>query len=36
MRKATEAGPVMLDELRQMATTRFGDMVRPSWTSCVG
>jgi hypothetical protein len=28
MRKASEADPVSLDELRQMATARFGDMVK--------
>lgn len=28
MRRVTEAHPVMLDELRQMAAGRFGDMVK--------
>ena len=28
MKKASETEPVTLDELRQMATSRFGDMVK--------
>jgi hypothetical protein len=28
MKKATESEPVTLDELRQMATARFGDMLK--------
>jgi len=28
MRTATDANPVLIDELRQMATGRFGDMVK--------
>jgi hypothetical protein len=28
MRRATESDPVTLDELRQMAAGRFGDMVK--------
>jgi hypothetical protein len=28
MRTATEANPVFIDELRQLATGRFGDMVK--------